>query len=519
MPDPRPQHRSPARKMIAALLAVAALSTAHAAPPRAAQVPTLPVPLDPSMFVGMLKGYKDCRAKYAEMDARVDTAGVRDGSYYRVPGFPYFRTDRYVASFKDDVSDLNAVAGWTRRMREFDQEAREFEYRNLGMSEQEIGAWRYDLLTCGGGLANLELFEDANLAFLRKQVTPGSEYQAKATLRDAQQKAQQKVLAAHEAEIRARFSRPLADAGRDGALKLWSVKPVEDLSLIAKGYGKAIPDELGVPALIDSQWRAFAEAQAPALWIETAGPRDQPGVPVVGKDQAFTVDPAQPRLHYQITFTRHAGQPLTQINYFIWFAGRDGNSGALDNLIWRVTLDAEARPLVYESVNASGRDHLWFAAQPLLARTAAGKPTDNPALFPQAEPIAGPVALRIAAGSHDLLRVVPLATAAASAGSAAYELRRYEDVFTLATPDGKTRSLYDSSGVIRGVRDEQQAQLAANRLTAAGALHVLGRVPVSVAGSAHFDDAERLDQLLPPPTTQQAAASGDDATASDRHSR
>ena len=42
------------------------------------------------------------------------------------------------------------------------------------------------------------------------------------------------------------------DAAITTAVKaaLWTAKPVEDLSLIANGYGKAIPDELGVPALI-----------------------------------------------------------------------------------------------------------------------------------------------------------------------------------------------------------------------------------------------------------------------------
>ena len=260
-------------------------------------------------------------------------------------------------------------------MREFDQEAREFEYQNLGMSTEEIGTWRYDLLSCGSGLANLELFEDANLAFLRKQVVPGSEYVAKPPkLTDTQRKA----IATHQADVLKRFSGELPATTDKAPLKLWAAKPVEDLSLIAKGYGNAIPDELGVPALIDSQWRAFAEMHAPALWIETAAARDQPGTPIVAKDGALTVDPAQPRMHYQITFTRLGGKPLAEINYFIWFAGRDGNTGALDSLIWRVTLDAQAQPLVYESVNASGRDHLWFAAQP-LKRRAAGKKADDSA--------------------------------------------------------------------------------------------------------------------------------------------
>ena len=489
-------------RLAAALLVLGASGAAQAAPAGPAAEAKLLVPLDPSVFVGMLKGYKDCRAKYAEMDARIDAAGVRDGSYYRVPGFPYFRTDRYAASYKDEVKGLDDTAGWMRRMREFDQEAREFEYRNLGMSEQEIGTWRYDLLACGGGLANLEMFEEANLAFLRKQVAPGSEYRTRAApLTDAQRKA----IASHDAEVRKRFGGNLPAATASAPLKLWAVKPVEDMSLIANGYGAASPDELGVPALIDSQWRAFAEAHAPALWIETAGTRDQPGMPIVTRDGAFSVDAAQPRMHYQITFTRYAGQPLAQINYFIWFAGRDGNTGALDSLIWRVTLDAQARPLVYESVNASGRDHLWFAARPLKLRAAGKRADDITALFPQAEPVIGPVALRIAAGSHALLRVVPLATARANGDSNPYALHRYEEVFTLAAAEGKTRSLYDASGLIPGIRDDEQVKLFGDRVATPGALHALGRLPVSATGMAHFDDAARLERVLEVPAVSAAA--------------
>lgn len=482
--------RSTIRRLAATLLL--GVTTAVAAAPAAE--PKLPVPLDPGMFTGLLKGYKDCRAKYAEMDARIDAAGVRDGSYYRVPGFPYLRTDRYTASFKDKVSGLDEVAGWTRRMREFDQEAREFEYQNLGLSTEEIGTWRYDLLSCGSGLASLEVFEEKNMAFLRKQVAPGSDYrQAPAGLTDAQRKA----IAAQDAEVVKRFAAALPAADAKAPLKLWSVKPIEDMALIAKGYGNAIPDELGVPALVDSQWRAFAERHAPALWIETSGSRDQPGTPIA-KDGAVTVDPAQPRMHYQITFTRFGDVPLAQINYFIWFAGRDGNEGALDSLIWRVTLDTRAEPLVYESVNASGRNHLWFAAQPLKHRPA-GKTTEPAALFPQAEPIQGPVALRITAGSHELRRVLPLASVAASGDSSAYELRRYEEVFTLATANGKTRSLYDTSGTIPGIRDNEQARLLGDRVAAPGALHVLGRVPVAATGQTYFDDADRLNSLFVAP--------------------
>lgn len=480
----------------ACLLSVPALA--------AAQAPQLPVPLDPAMFTGLLKGYKDCRSKYAEMDARIDAAGVRDGAYYRVPGFPYFRIDRMAASFANEVTEMQDVAGWTRRMREFDQEAREFEYINLGMSGEEIGRWRYDLLACGGGLANLELFEEDNLAFLRKMAVPSSEYLPASA---APPPKLRKDIAARRAALLKAFTGPLPAAADKTPLKLWTAQPVEDLGLIAKGYGNALHDELGVPALIDSQWRALAEVNAPALWIETGGERDQPGTPALTAD-AVTVDPAQPAMNYHITFTRFGQARLTQINYFIWFKGRSGEAGAdtpIDSLIWRVTLDAQARPLVYESVHGSGRDHLWFLAQPLERRAAATRAAAGSsaaeALFPQAGPVTGPVALRIAAGTHALRRVVPLATATAVAGKATYTLRRYEDLFALQRPDGSHAGLYGPDGTIPEIRETDLAWLWGDRIKAPGALRELGRLPVSYDGQQHFDDAGQLDRLFKVPST------------------
>ena len=449
-------------------------------------------------FVGLLKPYKTCRAKYAEMDARVDAAGVRDGGYYRVPGFPYFRTDRLLASFANEVQALQDVAGWTRRMREFDQEARETEYINLGLSPEQRAQWRYDLLACGGGLASIELFKPDNLERLRKVVAPMAEYTDTAAP-GKPNAARQKSIEAHQAALMQAFAAPLPAARADAPLRLWRVKPVEDLSLVAQGYGRVIYDELGVPGLIDSQWRALAEIHAPALWIETESERDQPGTPAWSGDRAV-VDAAQPRINYQVSFMRFGSARLAQINYFIWFKGRTGTEAGIDGLIWRVTLDNEARPLVYDVVHASGRDHLWFPAQALTRRDAA----HDGALFPQPAPIAGPVALRLQAGSHALIRVV--AADAADGDAAQFQLARYEDLFTLPKADGVTRNLFGADGLIPGAPQQDFAWLWGQRISKPGALRELGRIPVSYLGQTHFDDADLIEKLFVVPGHDQATA-------------
>ena len=125
---------------------------------------------------GFFEAMSTCRDEFAALDARVETAGVQDTAYYRVPGFPYLRTDRLLASFADEVTDFEQLSGWIRRMRELDQEAREFEYMNLGMSTQEAAISRSRMQLCSSTLAGLELEVPSNMTHLKSVVMPPDEY-------------------------------------------------------------------------------------------------------------------------------------------------------------------------------------------------------------------------------------------------------------------------------------------------------------------------------------------------------
>lgn len=111
----------------------------------------------PSPFTGFNKDYWNCRAQYAEMDARIDAAGVRHAQFYRVPGYPYLRTDRLLATFGPQVSGLEDVSEWVRRMRELDQESRDYEYKNFGLGDVEAAERRNRFLNCGRVLANIAI--------------------------------------------------------------------------------------------------------------------------------------------------------------------------------------------------------------------------------------------------------------------------------------------------------------------------------------------------------------------------
>ena len=62
--------------------------------------------------------------------------GVGDAGARPVPGFPYLRVDRFLASFRAEVKDEAAFREWAGHLRRLDQEARRIELQNLPRAER-----------------------------------------------------------------------------------------------------------------------------------------------------------------------------------------------------------------------------------------------------------------------------------------------------------------------------------------------------------------------------------------------
>jgi len=256
----------------------------------------------PSPFVGIFEALAPCRDKYAEIDAQVDAAGARSSIYYRVKGFPYFRMDRLHASYREANLSPDELGAWTRHMRDYDQQAREIEFINMGMPLRDRANTLEYLQGCGRGLAQIELEDPKMLARLRKAMAAPDEYD------DA---ARRKGLAAADAAIirdqlvaasAALKSAPAPDLA-SASLSRWVVKPVANAGGLAKGLDFAPPDELGFQSLSDMAWKAFAEKLAPQVWIANATERDAIGLPALAADGPG-VDTTRPSMSYWIGFTR-----------------------------------------------------------------------------------------------------------------------------------------------------------------------------------------------------------------------
>ncbi len=457
--------------------------------------------IEPATMEKFFAAMASCREEFAALDARVAAAGVGNAAYYRVRGFPYFRTDRLLASFANEVTEFEALSQWTRRMRELDREAREFEYVNLGLNTQEAAISRTRMQLCSSTLSSLELENPRNLKILKAVVTPPDEYSARRRILGIYPLAvpiMKSRLAKTREALANDFSRPLAELDSAGPLTLWSVEAKKDPEMIKSGFSRAIFDELGFPGLVDSQWLALAEKFAPLLWIETATEADVPGTPVWSAS-GITVDTNRPLVNYHISYARFGTEAVAQITYFVWFRGSDGVN-KIDGNLWRVTLDLNARPLAYESLHGSGQSHMVFPVQKLVRREDHSY-WQQEAMFPQDSstiPDKG-VALRLGAGTHALRRLV-FEVEALSEHKRSYQLVRYEELYRLRRPDGSTQSLFGSDGLIAGTDYADGNWLWASGVRKPGALRQYGRHVTSYVGRRHFDDALLLEKLFLPPT-------------------
>lgn len=459
----------------------------------------------PDPFVGWYKDYRNCSAEYAEIDARVAAAKVSYAGYYRVPGYPYLRTDRTLASFAYEVKTLEEIGGWIRRMREMDQEAREFEYRNLGMTLNQAAIQRDRFLNCGRILASIEFIDEPEAyANLLSAVQPQDDYsgvQRTLGLYALRASSMRARLVESQQVLDQMYAQPLEKLPASAPLTLWKPKPEADMSLVNVDFNKVLPDELGFPGLTESMWLALTEYHAPQLWIETASDADQPAGPKL-TDKGVAADLSKPQVHYQVTFARFGGKALIQLNYLFWFKGANGE--ALDGFIWRVNLDDKAQLLAYESMHTSGSDHRWYPVRKLARREPADDAHGVPVIAPQPAP-EHMATLRIGATTHDILRVVDSAEVISGSVVQNYEIRRYDDLLMMPLPGGGTRSLFGSDGLVAGTHGKAPIGGFASGIRAPGVLRQLGRHAIAPVGRAHFDEPFLLESVFVPPGKDSAS--------------
>ena len=446
-----------------------------------------------------------CRAWLRSVDGEVADAGVADDSGFRVPGFPYLRVSRFLASFRQDaLGDPAIFEDWANAARRLDREAREVEMRNLpssqlgalGATSPADPAARTE--ACATELMRAELAAPpARARALANSAVP-DDYEN-----------WNRVLGLYPV-LRIPFS-----AGVEG----WHKEAIAAFNDYASGRQPDAPTLRYLPAagepmsqgevarllaahsvgtlslleLSPVQLTRLFDTFAPVLEIETESGDDRIGTVQLDSASRARVDTSAAVVYRRLAYTRMNGEILPQLVYTAWFPARprsavlDVLAGRLDGLVFRVTLGRNGLPLVYDSIHPCGCYHMFFPTAPLHARPAPD-PSDEwafvPATLPQAR-ARERVVLHVQSKTHYLTGVSIARTVATDV----YRLEDEDLLRSLPAPAGGRRSIYSPDGLVAGSERLERFLFWPMGVPSAGTMRQWGHHATAFLGIRHFDDA------------------------------
>jgi hypothetical protein len=437
------------------------------------------------------------------MDALVADQGVTPSSPRRIAGFPYLRTDRFLASFRDDAPGEAEFDAWWWHLAAADREARRIERDSLPASSAPASpaAAFAELERCYPVLALYDRGQPGRRALIRANARVPDDYVTAAQvigLYPLTGVAVRAGIVRYQARQHERFAVPREQLPVQGELHRF--RPPERRIQPPRLAAQAI-DPLGIPVLTDAQGDTLLAHHAPVWEIDVAGDHDLPGKPVRHADGSPGVDSSEPLVYRYISHTRRHDRTLLQLNYLIWFDRRprvgplDILGGALDGVLWRVTLDTDGKALLYDSIHPCGCYHLLFPTE-RLRQDPASRQLPEPPLIPQPAPSPGAgerLVLRLTSGSHYLERVY-----ADRPSGRVYGMRDYGELYATPDADGNPVSLFRADGIIAGTERAERHLLWPTGVPEPGAMRERGRQAIAFLGRRHFDDADLLDSLFRP---------------------
>jgi len=515
----------------------------------------------------------DCRSLAHELGTAVSSAGVGDAQAAMIEGFDWLRVDRFTAALGRQDSVSSQPVAWLERLRELDAQARRIELANLPdarvtalagtaklktptsdagsrLQPDDAGSARLALQTriesCGRASIAAIAEEPETLDRLRRSAQVPDDYvdwRRALGVYPLSALAFQAGVRREEAAMAAAHARHADAVALDARLMV-----IERAATDAQGNdGSRIAnfkrDALGVPRPDDRQAVALLSRHAPVIALAGRTVDDRIGTLQLDALGRSVVDTSRPAVYGRIAFMHWQGEIRVQLVYTAWFPRRppagkvDLLAGHLDGIVLRLTLDADERIDMIDSIHPCGCWHQFIPVGDWQVQPAPA-PREEWAFVARrlgSVPIGHRVRIRVSAGAHMLdgiysvkrvqgidqpapigsITSAPISTAAETpdtglvaasrpgagpgAGSAVqgpepYTLLPDDGLRSLALPSGGRRSLYDPRGFVPGTHRGEAWLFWPMGIADAGAMRQWGRHATAFVGRRHFDDADLLER-------------------------
>ena len=240
-----------------------------------------------------------------------------------------------------------------------------------------------------------------------------------------------------------------------------------------------------------------------------------------GNARAITINTQKPVVYGYTRTVLLGDQPHVQLIYAIWYPEHpklrkpvDPEAGKIDGATIRITLDSQLRPAVFETLNNCGCHHRIYPARWLeeQAKQEHGGPIDGKLhaierdvkgkydlIIPKLIDLSAgerPI-VRCRAGTHAVVDVDFINRRADEPvnDTRAYELRSYDELEQLRTPDGNTVSMFLDNGLVRGAERLEGAIFTPLGMLSAGQPRQRGTQLINW-DQFDFDDPRLLERTL-----------------------
>ena len=450
-----------------------------------------------------------CADFFALLDNKAREAGVIDPGVFRVKNYPYLRVNRFMASFRTEVDDQAAFEAWAVRMQSLDRNARQYEIANLpdctvamlDAVNGRSGLYK-KIVSCGDLLRKADFRDFEHQQELRNRVSAPDEY---IVLR--------RVLGIYP--LTRLFVSHGVSNWHAAAQKRFSIEPpvkwqtiqyVSDQKIDRRPMRQILAptkrDALGIPTYSPEQRASLFRFYAPVWEIQTQSEDDRIGTPIWTDKGVLDVDTRKPTTYTLLSFTRFAKQILTQLNYIIWFPSRPKQSdwdlygGLLDGLNYRVTLDSDGIPLLYETIHNCGCYYKAYPTKRLQIRTKIDY-AEPPLILkaPDLDPSQNFVTIAMESRTHYVQHLYALSRKL-NPEAAAYSLADYGQLRSLSRSSGARRSMFDQYSLAPGSERLERFILWPTGVLSPGGMRQWGRHAVAFAGRRHFDDPFYMDRMF-----------------------